>query len=304
LQHDFDRTLITPTDLDRYTPFRPSVRRDISGRGEVMVETHYDLPASDFELPGNTHHMLFIRLDVNARLRYGWDGVRYDGPVRSGDLALVPAGLAARVQLIGRYAQTVHLFFAPSFLTRLVEGEWDIDPARLEMVGDARFRDESLFWLGRMLGNVANDIEPGGRLLLESLSTTAATWLLRSRSTLAVPRRDRAPRGGLAPTSFARVMDYMRMHLAEDIGLSELAALSGYSPQHFKRAFKISSGVPPYRFLLTLRIERAQELLARSNLSLAEVGLASGFSNQSHFTTVFQKHTGLTPARWRRSALN
>jgi AraC family transcriptional regulator len=96
----------------------------------------------------------------------------------------------------------------------------------------------------------------------------------------------------------------MRMHLAEDIGLSELAALAGYSPQHFKRAFKISSGAPPYRFLLTLRIERAQELLARSNLSLTEVGLASGFSNQSHFTTVFQNHTGLTPGRWRRSTQN
>lgn len=94
------------------------------------------------------------------------------------------------------------------------------------------------------------------------------------------------------------------MHLAEDIGLSELAALAGYSPQHFKRAFKISSGAPPYRFLLTLRIERAQELLARSNLSLTEVGLASGFSNQSHFTTVFQNHTGLTPGRWRRSTQN
>ena len=96
----------------------------------------------------------------------------------------------------------------------------------------------------------------------------------------------------------------MRLHLAEDIGLPELAALAGVSPQRFKRTFKTSSGLPPYRFLMTLRIERAQELLARSNLTLAEVALASGFSNQSHFTTVFWNQTGLTPGRWRRSALN
>jgi AraC family transcriptional regulator len=304
VQGDVPRALIVPADLDRYTRFRPSVRRDISGCGEVLVETHYNLPASDFETPGNTHYMLFIRVDVNARLRYGWYGVRYDGTVRSGDLALVPAGVSARVQLVGQYARTVHVFFAPSFLAKIVEGEWNMDSAGLELVGIARFHDESILWLGRMLSDVANDMAPGGRLLLESLSTAAATLLLRSRSTLSVPRRAPAPRGGLAANSLARVLEYMRMHLAEDIGLYELAALAGCSPQHFKRVFKTSSGLPPYRFLSRLRVERAQTLLARGSLTLAEVGLASGFSNQSHFTTVFRNHTGVTPGRWRRSALN
>jgi AraC family transcriptional regulator len=304
VQRDLPVQLIAPAELDRYTRFRPCIRRDISGCGEVLIETHYDLPPSDFEVPGSTHYMLFIRLDVHARLRYGWDGIRYDGPVRSGDLALVPARAATRVQLEGRYAHTVHVFFAPSYLARMVESEWDIDPARMEMIGDVRFRDDSLLWLGRTLSEFANDIAPGGRLLLDSLSTAAAALLLRSRSTLSVPRRALAPRGGLAARSLARVVEYMRVHLADDVGLSELATLAGCSAQHFKRAFKASSGIPPYRFLMALRIEQAQTLLACSKLALAEVGLACGFSNQSHFTTVFRAHTGLTPRRWRRSALN
>jgi AraC family transcriptional regulator len=304
LPGDLSGMMIAPSDLDRYTPFRPSIRQDISGCGEVMVETHHDLPASEFEHPGATHHMLFIRLDVDARLRYGWDAVSYDGPVRSGDLALVPAGQATRVQLVGRYAETVHVFFAPAFLARIVETEWNVDAGRLEIVGSAQFRDESVFWLGRMLRDVANDKAPGGRLLLESLSTAAATLLLRGYSTLAHRRLEPAPRGGLAAASFARVLDYMRTHMADDIGLSELATLAGCSPQHFKRAFKASSGLPPYRFLLTLRVERARELLLRSNLSLAEVAFATGFSNQSHFTSVFRAQTGMSPGRWRRSALN
>ena len=88
-----------------------------------MVETHHDLPASEFEHPGATHHMLFIRLDVKARLRYGWDAVRYDGPVRSGDLALVPAGQATRVQLVGRYAETVRFGYTVARKPDVVSGD-------------------------------------------------------------------------------------------------------------------------------------------------------------------------------------
>jgi AraC family transcriptional regulator len=96
----------------------------------------------------------------------------------------------------------------------------------------------------------------------------------------------------------------MNCHLADNLGLSELAALAGCSLQHFKRAFRASTGTPPHRFLLALRIKRAQVLLTQNDMALAQIALECGFSSQPHFTSAFRRHTGASPAGWRRATLS
>ena len=61
------------------------------------------------------------------------------------------------------------------------------------------------------------------------------------------------------------------------------------------RAFKRSTGVPPYRWLTKLRIERAKELLKDPRCELADIAQLCGFVDQSHFTRVFSRSEG-----WRR----
>ena len=74
------------------------------------------------------------------------------------------------------------------------------------------------------------------------------------------------------------------------------------SPYQFAHQFKASFGVPPYRFVLQRRIDLAAlELKARKHLPIADVALAFGFGSQAHFTDVFRRNTGVTPARWRFS---
>ena len=84
--------------------------------------------------------------------------------------------------------------------------------------------------------------------------------------------------------------------------LSQLAEKCGLSTRHFARAFRQSTGVPPHRWLLSRRVDRAKDLLRDPALSLAEVALACGFADQSHFTRMFTTLVGLSPGLWRRMA--
>ena len=136
-------------------------------------------------------------------------------------------------------------------------------------------------------------------------SVTAAALHARPRlDLLAALRRLEPPtqaRGGLPPGAARRVREYVETHLSESIDLAALAAIAGLSVYHFARAFKQSAGVTPHYYLVKRRIERAQEMLARTELPLPEIALATGFSDQSHLARHFRQMLGVTPGQFRRS---
>jgi transcriptional regulator GlxA family with amidase domain len=106
--------------------------------------------------------------------------------------------------------------------------------------------------------------------------------------------------GGLAPEKLKRVLEYLRRELASDVRLSVVAQLAGLSLSQFTRAFRASTGVSPYRWLLDERVKRAQVSLAQSASSIAQIAVDVGFADQSHFTKAFRRATGTTPGAWRR----
>jgi hypothetical protein len=85
-------------------------------------------------------------------------------------------------------------------------------------------------------------------------------------------------KGGLAPWAERRCLDLMKARLSEDIGLEDLAAEARLSPFHFARMFKQSLGVPPRVYLTRLRVEKACDLLERTDLSVTEIALGVGYS--------------------------
>jgi AraC-like DNA-binding protein len=82
--------------------------------------------------------------------------------------------------------------------------------------------------------------------------------------------------------------------------VAEVAAKVGLSAAQFTRAFKASTGFPPHRWQLNQRIAKAQELLRYGAFPLAEIALATGFTEQSHFTRIFKKVVGVSPGAWQR----
>jgi AraC-like DNA-binding protein len=108
-------------------------------------------------------------------------------------------------------------------------------------------------------------------------------------------------RGGLPPRALQRVQQYIDAHLHESISVQTLADTAGLSMYHFARAFKRSEGLSPHDYLVQRRVHYTQKLLAESEMSLAEIALAAGFSDQSHFARRFREHVGVTPSRYRWS---
>lgn len=99
------------------------------------------------------------------------------------------------------------------------------------------------------------------------------------------------------PREIADICAFIEGNYAKNITLDELAALSGLNKYSLLRLFSRERGITPYRYLETVRINRAKELL-ESGETLTETALKTGFSDQSHFTNFFKKFIGLTPKQY------
>jgi len=108
-------------------------------------------------------------------------------------------------------------------------------------------------------------------------------------------------RASLAPWALKRAVDLVEARLGEDMSLAELAGAASLSTSHFARAFKATTGVAPYRYILSRRVQRAQALLADTDLPIIEVAARCGYSDPGHFATLFRRETGYSPRRYRRA---
>jgi AraC family transcriptional regulator len=132
----------------------------------------------------------------------------------------------------------------------------------------------------------------------ESLTTALLTVLFTSPQTLV-----KAAQSGLAPLQLRRVVEYMEANLLEDIRLTELAGIAGLSASHFARAFKVSIGLTPHRWLVEQRIRHAKRLMTKNGKPISVAAHLAGFASQSYFTHVFRRVTGTTPRHWLRNAV-
>ncbi len=113
-------------------------------------------------------------------------------------------------------------------------------------------------------------------------------------------RPERRHSGGLTSWRLRRACDLMQSELNANHSISRLAGECGLSSSHFARAFKDATGLAPHQWLMRRRIERARELLAQSPMELADIALACGFVDQSHFSRVFASIEKMSPGKWRR----
>ena len=136
-----------------------------------------------------------------------------------------------------------------------------------------------------------------GRLFAEHLGVILAAHLYRHYSD--AKWHPSPMKGGLGTVRLRRVIDYIEAHLAEDLSIATLAGIANRSLHHFSEAFRQSTGVPPHRFVLFRRLERAKVLLLSTDMTIIQIAFAVGFSSQSHFALKFREMTGVPPQRFR-----
>ncbi len=107
----------------------------------------------------------------------------------------------------------------------------------------------------------------------------------------------------LSDHALRKALEYIDESLADNPGLSTIAATVGLSPYHFARAFKAAMGVSTHQYVLDQRLSRSRALLEEKNALLADIAYAVGFSSQAHMTDVFRRKLGITPGKYRREFL-
>jgi AraC family transcriptional regulator len=198
--------------------------------------------------------------------------------------------------LIDKPFHSVHFYFPHEFLNAIT------DAANAAHIGELRYEpgngvdDPIVRALTSVLYPALDRPDQANRLFVDCIMLAFGCHIAQAYGGL----ETLTARGGLAPWQERRAKEIIEANLDGEVPLPQLARECGLSTGHFSRAFKDTMGIPPHQWLLRRRVENAMRLLRNRQLSLPEVGLACGFSDQSHFTRVFTRLSGTSPGAWRR----
>jgi AraC family transcriptional regulator len=250
-------------------------------------------------LPRQDAYMIVYHLQDLAGMEY-WEDGRGIGPgnVRAGgatihDLRREP------VVLVDRPLHTVQWFVPRATLNILAE------EANAPYIEDLRHEpavgvfDEVIGHMNMALLPALRAREQVNRLFVDYLTTTFAAHLAQAYGGLRGAQH--RFKGVLAPWQERQAKEMLLADLSGATSLATIAAACGLSVDHFARAFRKSTGLPPHAWLNRARVERAMTLIRERRQSLSEIALACGFVDQSHFTRVFVRRVGVAPGAWRRS---
>jgi AraC-like DNA-binding protein len=199
--------------------------------------------------------------------------------------------------------ETFCIFFARGFVE---DAQRSIESGSAALL-DALRPDEPLVFRERLQldAGLRAALEAGHRAPDDALFFTLAERLVRARAGAAA-RAARLP--ALRASTRAellrrldRALELIHANLGRPLAVEEIARTACLSLFHFHRLFAAAYGETPHRYLTRLRLARAAALLRGSEMPVADVGLRCGFESAGSFTTLFSRHFGMAPARFRRN---
>ncbi len=247
--------------------------------GVTLVENAY---APGFVIPRHAHAAAFFGMVLEGGYRE-----HYDNRYRECSPSLLLFHPAGEVLSETHYDVVVRIFsIEPSerLLTHLGDHARALD-------GPQELRGGPVLRLAaRLYGEFRSD-DPLAPLALEGIALELLACILRQ----ATGQASRTPRW------LAGARDLLHERVSENLSLSAIAAVIGVHPAHLARTFRRHYGCTVGDYLRSLRTERARQELKNSDRPLAELALALGYADQSHFVNSFQRQTGMTPGAFRKA---
>lgn len=277
------------------------VERHVGGAGAAEMASLHAIqlvqPPGDFSDPALADLVITTCFSAH-RSHYRNGNARHSGRSMPGEWALFARGEANTI-IVDDPSRFMAVAIPAATIDPLLARLWPDHAGQMERLHVRQFSPVIPqlmlhFWNGAA-GGLAED---AGQLYCDALVTVLVGDLMQAAQALGPQFR-----GGLAAWQVRRVSEYLGAYFDRDIALGDLAALCGLSDDHFARAFRKSFGMPPYRYQLRLRLERAKTLLADPDLPVAAVAAATGFARPQGLTRLFLRELGITPLRFRREMI-
>ncbi|ASD26219.1 helix-turn-helix domain-containing protein [Brevundimonas diminuta] len=242
-------------------------------------------------VPATSKHRLtlYLKPATLAELAVGGER-REDAEVLAGDLDFLPVDLTG----LRRSRDTLTVLsmeLCPSLFSeaasRLARSSRGL---RLRpLVGHC---DQRLASLAALAPAMIRDEPDKSPAFIDAVGVALAVRLLET-ATLTASRPERVR--PLEGRRLRKVLGYIETHLDQQLTLDDLAAQAGLRRSHFAAAFRLAMDASPRQFILRRRVEAAQALLGRGEMSISEVAYQTGFAHQSHLSRMVRRMTGQTP---------
>ncbi|MFB2981210.1 helix-turn-helix domain-containing protein [Microseira sp. BLCC-F43] len=259
---------------------------------------HFEVQQQPAHDTGDHRHQMHIVTMVTSgtAINQSIDGQSHSNLVGQNNTFILAAGALHRCD----WQQDIEFMFVgidPHVFVQV--GQELVNRDRIELIPHFATLQDPLIQ-GILLTLKQELIHPGinTNLFVDRLKTTLVEHLLRSYGVQKVQIATYAD--GLPRHKLNQILDYIEAHLDCDLELEELAQQIGMSQFYFSRLFKQSLQITPHQYVIQRRVERAKQLLRKSELNLAEIALECGFANQGHLNRHFKRLTGATPKEMAR----
>jgi AraC family transcriptional regulator len=291
---------LTPDDRLGHIPYAFRHTSATLGWHGLRVEHNSRQPASDIVHPPLECLWLMLTGETfPERTEHRCDDARHNGDGLPHAVNILPPGIESQWRWRSTIEST-HYQLSPALVAKVAEEAFDLDPARVHF--PVRYYDRSSPQVIDTLTALRRELltgGPGSRLCAESLANVLVVHLIRQMSNRQGSNGViRGSGGRLARHVLQAVEEYIHAHLDKNIALADLADVAQLSEFHFARLFKQTTGLPPHQYVIHQRVERAKRLIAAGGLSLAQIAIDVGFSDQSQFNRHFKRLVGVTPKRF------
>ena len=245
--------------------------------GAIFTDLRHTSPR---KLPSHSHELPFFAVLIDGLYgeRYG----REEKQFRPFTLHFRPAGVPHQDEIGPSGVRFFEIELRPTWRKGLQDCSAALDVARDDTTGG------KLLWLGMKL---FREVHAGAGDVLSVSSLLAELMASAAR----MPRERIEQR----PAWLGRIIEKVAVEYSERLTLDELSEEAGIHPVHLSRVFRKCMGTGIGEHVHRLRVRAACEQMIKPEISIAEVSLATGFADQSHFTRAFRRVTGMTPAEFR-----